>query len=352
MAYTVDEVSDTLGVPRPTLYRYLREYSVSHLRRAGKIYVPEESFDRIKEIRELHKEGLDTESVRRRLREEGSGSPDVEELAERLDRISETLEGLGESPRPATNGASTSHALQTILARQSLLISEVSSLAEMVEELLAVNGLRRIATLDDLETEAHEQATYVNRLERHTEAEHYPTTNGSSSESPTEPLAPPRSTFPPTPPVRSGRFGALAKRRRRAVLVVLLTLLTAAALMVALGDRGVFVAAGEETSEVPQEETPAGSEEATTGDSSASSSDSAAADEEETARYAEEDYETPPAQGQPSYQAQYPVQEVAPVPFYQEQSVQPGVPPGAPYQEQFVPQPQPDVVGPAPLLQQ
>ena len=54
MNHTVDEVSDLLGVPRPTLYCYLREYSIPHLRRSGKIYVPEESFERIKEVRELH----------------------------------------------------------------------------------------------------------------------------------------------------------------------------------------------------------------------------------------------------------------------------------------------------------
>ena len=72
MAYTVDEVSDLLEVPRPTLYRYLREYSMPHLRRSGKIYVPEESFDQIKEVRELHKEGLATESVRKRLQEESN----------------------------------------------------------------------------------------------------------------------------------------------------------------------------------------------------------------------------------------------------------------------------------------
>jgi hypothetical protein len=29
--YTVDEVSGLLGIPRPTLYRYLREYSIPHL---------------------------------------------------------------------------------------------------------------------------------------------------------------------------------------------------------------------------------------------------------------------------------------------------------------------------------
>ncbi|MCA1717676.1 MAG: helix-turn-helix domain-containing protein, partial [Actinobacteria bacterium] len=69
MIYTVDEVSDLLDIPRPTLYRYLREYSIPHVRRSGKISIPEESFDRIKEARELHREGLGTASVRRRLRE-------------------------------------------------------------------------------------------------------------------------------------------------------------------------------------------------------------------------------------------------------------------------------------------
>ena len=67
MLYSVDEVSDRLGIPRPTLYRYLREYSIPHLRRTGKISIPEESFELIREARELHREGLGTESVRRRL---------------------------------------------------------------------------------------------------------------------------------------------------------------------------------------------------------------------------------------------------------------------------------------------
>ena len=89
MIYTVDEVSDLLDIPRPTLYRYLREYSIPHVRRSGKISIPEESFDRIKEARELHREGLGTASVRRRLRE-GNDPVDAEELMERLDRLSET----------------------------------------------------------------------------------------------------------------------------------------------------------------------------------------------------------------------------------------------------------------------
>ena len=56
--YTVDDVSDLLGIPRPTLYRYLREYSIPHLRQGGRIRIPEDSFDRIREARDLHKEGL------------------------------------------------------------------------------------------------------------------------------------------------------------------------------------------------------------------------------------------------------------------------------------------------------
>src|SRR3712207_8990126 len=59
--YTVDDVSDLLGIPRPTLYRYLREYSIPHLRQGGRIRIPEDSFDRIREARDLHKEGLRSE---------------------------------------------------------------------------------------------------------------------------------------------------------------------------------------------------------------------------------------------------------------------------------------------------
>ena len=73
--YTVDEVSGLLGIPRPTLYRYLREYSIPHLRQAGRISIPEDSFDRIREARDLHKEGLGTGSVRRQLRE--GSAPDA-----------------------------------------------------------------------------------------------------------------------------------------------------------------------------------------------------------------------------------------------------------------------------------
>ena len=135
MLYSVDEVSDRLGIPRPTLYRYLREYSIPHLRRTGKISIPEESFELIREARELHREGLGTESVRRRLQEEEDGL-DVEELAERLDRLSGALERLREDLKPV-NGRTDSQreALQTLHKKQDALISEVSRLNGMVQEL-------------------------------------------------------------------------------------------------------------------------------------------------------------------------------------------------------------------------
>src|SRR5919202_2697744 len=128
----VDEVSELLEVPRPTLYRYLKEYSIPHIRRSGKIYVPEESFDRIQEVRKLHKEGLGTESVRRRLQEERSNL-DAEGLAERIDRISEALENLQGNLKPA-NGESSAQSLQTILVKQNLLISAVFDLTKMLED--------------------------------------------------------------------------------------------------------------------------------------------------------------------------------------------------------------------------
>ena len=90
--YTVDEVSVTLSVPRPTLYRYLKEYAIPYLRRGGRIASPEEALDRIRTVRELHEEGLGTEAVRRRV---GEG-PDFDRVAGGMDRVQEKLEGLGE----------------------------------------------------------------------------------------------------------------------------------------------------------------------------------------------------------------------------------------------------------------
>ena len=140
--YTVEEVSAALGVPRPTLYRYLKEYSISYRRRGGRISIPEESLEEIRKVRELHDEGLGTEAVRRRLRE----GPDLDRLAERMDRVTEKLEGLGEGPKYSSEAAFVSQALRTILARQTVLISAVINMSEMLEELLAATGRPRRAT--------------------------------------------------------------------------------------------------------------------------------------------------------------------------------------------------------------
>lgn len=348
MAYTVDEVSDTLGVPRPTLYRYLREYSVPHLRRAGKIYVPEESFDRIQEIRELHREGLDTESVRRRL--QAGSSAGAEGLVERLDRISETLEDLGGTSKPAANGASTAQALQTVLARQTLLISAVSNLTGMMEDLLAVNGLRRKVNPGNPETVAWEQDTFVDDLEMRPEIAEDTSlvTNGSVVETPPKLTPPPSSRRPSTFRVQRGKFGTLTRQRRRGAVVILLTLLTGAAVLLFLSYGGAFGVPPEEPPEPTQEEVPAGSEEVSAESSVAPSPDSVSQDEEAPTSDTEEDYDAS-SREQPPDPAPYPVQDVAPGPFYQEQPVQQNVVPGSPYGGQ--PIPQPGDVGFAPALQ-
>jgi excisionase family DNA binding protein len=212
--YTVEEVSDLLGIPRPTLYRYLREYSIPHLRRSGRISIPEESFERIREARDLHKEGLGTESVRRVLRE--GVAPHAGELKERLDQLSENLERF-RSGRPATGDMPPSHALRTILARQNLLISAMSNLTEMVDELLVASGKPRKAVFDEVGGEIQ---VITPPLEH----------NGRRLETP-EGFA--SATEPSTPTRRAG-FGSLARRRRRGALVILSGLMAGLLLMWAI----------------------------------------------------------------------------------------------------------------------
>ena len=148
LIYTVEEVSDLLGIPRPTLYRYLREYSIPHLRKSGKISIPEESFDRIREARDLHKEGLGTESVRRALREGGNG-PDTGEIKAQIDRLSKSLERL-RGNGSAADEALSSQAMRTVLARQSLLMSAMFNLTEMMEELLLASGKPRKTVFEEV----------------------------------------------------------------------------------------------------------------------------------------------------------------------------------------------------------
>ena len=201
--YTVDEVSMTLSVPRPTLYRYLKEYAIPYLRRGGRISIPEESLDRIRTVRELHEEGLGTEAVRRRLRE----GPNLDKIAERMDRVQEKLEGLREGPDYSSEAAFVPQALRTILARQTVLISAVISMSEMLEELLAASGRPRKALLPGVEDELLPRAP-----------EEYPTMPIDEDRLvPDEPAV--------RPARRQKRFGDLARRRRRAAIASLATMM-------------------------------------------------------------------------------------------------------------------------------
>jgi excisionase family DNA binding protein len=242
LIYTVEEVSDLLGIPRPTLYRYLREYSIPHLRRSGKISIPEESFDRIREARDLHKEGLGTESVRRALRE-SSGGPDTGEIKERIERLSESLEKL-KSNGSAADEALSSQAMRTVLARQSLMLSALFNLSEMVEELLLANGKPRKVVFEEVEGEIREVTPLSGTTVR-------PRTRRAVSAR----TDPSRGDLPAAlPAARSDRFGSLARRRRTA-LTLLAMLLVAAILLLVLPVLGVgFPFAGDRADEsVPNE---------------------------------------------------------------------------------------------------
>ncbi len=215
--YTVDDVSDLLGIPRPTLYRYLREYSIPHLRQGGRIRIPEDSFDRIREARDLHKEGLGTESVRRQLRE--GGGPDTGELDRRLNTLHNTLEDLRGDLRakPATGEVALSPVLQTILARQSLMLSAMFNLTGMVEDLLLNNGKTRKRPVARVE-EGLVHTLPLRAKER----------GGISGVLVAEPVAVRDAETPAIPSPASrlpSRFGSLGRRRRRGTLAVLSALL-------------------------------------------------------------------------------------------------------------------------------
>lgn len=207
--YTVDDVSDLLGIPRPTLYRYLREYHIPHLRQGGRIRIPEDSFDRIREARDLHKEGLGTESVRRQIRE---GGPDTNELDRRLNSLHETLEDLrGDlKAKPSTGEVALSPALRTILARQSLMLSAMFNLTGMVEDLLLSSGRSRkrpVQRYEELPAVPVSIAAEERGQLAGTVVEHLP------------------ARIPdPSPAPRAG-FGSLARRRRRGAIAAVCVLL-------------------------------------------------------------------------------------------------------------------------------
>ncbi|BBL78395.1 hypothetical protein RxyAA322_02490 [Rubrobacter xylanophilus] len=218
-AYTVEETSELLGIPRPTLYRYLREYSIPHVRRGGRISIPGASFDKIRRARDLHREGLGTELVRRMLREEET-APDPRELARRLEKVSRELEGLRAAP--ALEDPALNQTLRTILARQSLLMSAVFNLTDMVEELLRRSGQppRGDAALREA-------------------GDILPPRSGRPAFLDRRSALPGGRSLPPAPVVEARSFGRLARRRRRAALAALLAVLVL--LAVALWIAGVRV---------------------------------------------------------------------------------------------------------------
>ena len=201
MLYTVDEVSERLGVPRPTLYRYLKEYAVPYERHAGRISIPEQSLERIRRVRELHDEGLGTAAVRKRLKY--NEVSEVQRISERLDRLSEELERSRATDNTTSAAMPSAQALNVVLARQTVLISAVYDLTRMVESLLEREGRPRKPLYDYREE---------------------PTTNGSSGEVPLSPTA--RGTrdarlrrrMVRAPEPTNDSFGTLARRRRLAVL--------------------------------------------------------------------------------------------------------------------------------------
>jgi PASTA domain len=242
----------------------LREYSIPHLRQNGKISIPEESFDRIREARDLHKEGLGTESVRRALRE-GNGGPDTGEIKAQIDRLSESLEKL-RGNGSAADEALSSQAMRTVLARQSLIMSAMFNLTEMVEELLLANGKPRKTVFEEVDGKLREVAAPRRGRSRRGRVD-----RPQAVQAPARPRALPHSHVSPS---RPERFGSLARRRRRASLALLPVLLVVTILLLAipavggqlvdrvpfLGDRTNETPSGTQTDGGPQERQAAGGE--------------------------------------------------------------------------------------------
>ncbi|MDQ3913217.1 MAG: PASTA domain-containing protein [Actinomycetota bacterium] len=229
MAYTVDEVSNLLDIPRPTLYRYLREYSIPHVRRSGKISIPEESFDRIREARELHREGLGTESVRVRLCR--GKDLDAEELVERLAQLCRKLEHSWGDTEVVDRPLSV-QALQDIQKSHNVLISAVFELNEKVESLLDARDQFRGEVLSGPSAEEkNKHRTFLGRPEARSIAEGERVAGGLS----TKDLR--KSAESLAVPVRRGSFGTLSRQRRLGILAFLLLLVVVPVLMWAVPNR-------------------------------------------------------------------------------------------------------------------
>lgn len=225
--YSVEEVSDLLGIPRPTLYRYLREYSIPHFRKSGRISIPEDSFERIRKARDLHREGMATGSVRRMLRDDEPPVPDTGELSTRMEKLSRELESL-RSDSKVLDEASSPRALRTILARQSVLISAVFNLTGMVEELMRAGGHPRREPFEETVVIDDEEAAPL-------EAARLPETRlARSRPSGSARLPASARSLATTAEGMDGGFGSLARRRRRVAVGVVALLLLAVVVVAAL----------------------------------------------------------------------------------------------------------------------
>ena len=223
MVYTVDEVSVDLGIPRPTVYRYLKEYSIPFTRRSGRIFVPEESVGKIRTVRGLHDGGFGTEAIRNKL-SQGEG-PDLSSVTQRLDGIAEALESMSQEPKRSVELARVSpdaHALRMVLARQTLLISAVANLSEMMGDLMAVNGLPRRSVLDH--AEVHHLRGPLRTSDRYGRTIEAPVAHDRSGSAGGDLVRRP-AVLPSD--ISRDKFGTLARRRRATLAssVVVLALL-------------------------------------------------------------------------------------------------------------------------------
>ncbi|CAA9442213.1 MAG: hypothetical protein AVDCRST_MAG37-1480 [uncultured Rubrobacteraceae bacterium] len=230
MGYTVDEVSEVLEIPGPTLYRYLREYSIPHERRAGKISIPEESLERIREARELHKEGLGTTSVRQRLKQ--TGDVDTKVLTERLDRLCGKLENLHLPQDAASPGV-----LREILEGQRSLTLAVHRLTERVEDILAADStVGRLSYSDRPEERVYARKAFPDRFgTEETLAKHdRPGMSDYEMDSATDTVE-----YSKARVRRVSKFGDMSrKRRRNGALALLLALMLGGVLIWGLASWG------------------------------------------------------------------------------------------------------------------
>lgn len=234
MGYTVDEVSEVLEIPGPTLYRYLREYSIPHERRAGKISIPEESLERIREARELHKEGLGTTSVRQRLKH--TGTVDNKGLAERLDRLCYELENLQDTFRAPQGAATSSRVLQEILEGQRSLTLAVHRLTEKVEDVLPTDSAAgRSSFSDSLEERVYARSAAPVRVETGTLGTH----DEPGADDHETDFDPAMEEYSKPRVRRDSKFGEMSrKRRRNGALVLLLALMLGGTLIWGLASWG------------------------------------------------------------------------------------------------------------------